>query len=66
MADGMTTGFADLPDTALAEFQKKVGVTFEYGDWNPGAWFHVLVLIGTGIIFYLLAIINMSRKVKKY
>ena len=41
MADGMATGFADLPDTALTEFQNKVGVTFEYGDWNPEVWFHV-------------------------
>lgn len=66
MADGMATGFADLPDTALTEFQNKVGVTFEYGNWKPEVWFHVLVLIGTGIVFYLLAIINMSRKAKKY
>lgn len=66
MADGMASGFANLPDTALAEFKNEVGVIFEYGQWKPEAWFHVLILLGTGVIFYLLAIINMSRKVKKY
>ena len=66
MADGMAIGFANLPDSALVEFQNKVGVTFEYGNWCPEAWFYVLVLIGTGILFYLLAIINMSRKPKNY
>ena len=66
MADGMATGFADLADTAQNEFQNQLGVTFQYGDWKPEAWFHVLVLLGTGILFYLLAIINMSRKTKKY
>lgn len=66
MADGMAEGFADLPDTALTEFQNKVGVTFEYGNWIPKAYFHVIILIATGIIFYILAIISMSRKIKKY
>ena len=66
MADGMAIGFANLPDSALVEFQNKVGMTFEYGNWCPEAWFYVLVLIGTGILFYLLAIINMSRKPKNY
>lgn len=66
MADGIATGFADLPDTSLDEFQNKVGMTFEYGNWIPDVWFHILVLVGTGIVFYLLAIFNMSRKAKRY
>ena len=66
MADGLAVGFEGLPNEALTEFQNKLGITFEYGDWAPEAWFHVLVLVGTGILFYLLAIINMSRKAKKY
>ncbi len=66
MGDGMTSGFANLPASALSDFQNKVGVTFTYGSWNPGAWFHVAVLSVTGVVFYLLAIINMSRKAEKY
>lgn len=66
MADGMAAGFANLPDAALTEFQKKVGVVFEYGDWTAEPWLHILVLVGTAVVFYILAIINMSRKAKKY
>lgn len=66
MADGMSKGFANLPHSALTGFKEHVGVTFLYGDWHPKAWFHILVLLGTGIVFYLCAILNMSRKVKKY
>jgi multidrug/hemolysin transport system permease protein len=66
MADGINSGFSDLSDNVLTEFLNQVGATFEYGDWKPKMWFHVSVLIVTGILFYLLAIINMSRKAKKY
>lgn len=66
MTDGMVEGFADLPAVARTEFEETVGVTFQYGDWQPELWFHIVVLIGTGILFYLLAILNMSRKAKKY
>lgn len=66
MAEGMASGFSDLPATALIEFKNKLGVTFEYGAWKPGVEFHILILLATGIVFYFLAIINMSRKAKKY
>jgi multidrug/hemolysin transport system permease protein len=66
MGDAMTTGFADLPESALMEFKNTVGITFEYGQWTSKSWFHILVLVVTGVIFYILAIKNMSRKVKKY
>ena len=66
MEEPIAEGFAGLPDETLLEFKTSVGVIFEYGDWRPKMWFHILVLIGSGVIFYVLAIINMSRKVKKY
>lgn len=66
MADGMHKGFENLPVGFLKGFKEHVGVTFVYGNWHPKAWFHILVLLATGIIFYCLAILNMSRKVKKY
>lgn len=66
MGGGMAEGFADLPASARTEFEETIGVVFHYGDWQPEMWFHIVVLVGTGILFYLLAIINMSRKAKKY
>ena len=71
MGDAMEAGFVlsddiPYPDIFRAEFEKEVGVVFEYGDWMPDPRFHVLVLVATGVVFYLLAIISMSRKAKKY
>lgn len=66
MKEPIEEGFTDLPIEYLTEFKTTVGVVFEFGDWQPEIWFHILVLLGSGIVFYILAIINMSRKVKKY
>jgi len=66
MHDGLTASFAALPESAREEFEKQIGVTFDFGSWQPEIGFHLLVLAGTGILFYLLAILNMSRKQKKY
>ncbi len=71
MGDAMDAGFVlsddiPYPDIFRSEFEKEVGVVFEYGDWIPEPWFHALVLVATGVVFYLLAIISMSRKAKKY
>lgn len=66
MGDAMDAGFATLPDLARTEFQTEIGVTFDYGSWTAEPWFHILVLVATGLLFYLLAIISMSRKAKKY
>lgn len=66
MGDAMDAGFAELPELQRTVFEKEVGVTFDYGDWTAEPWLHILVLVGTGILFYLLAIVSMSRKAKKY
>ena len=65
MGDAMAEGFANLPPSQRAAFEKEIGVVLQYDDWTPAPWFHILILVGTGILFYLLAIINMSRKLKK-
>lgn len=65
-AEFVLTDKIQYPDIQRAEFEKEVGVTFNYGSWTAEPWFHILVLVATGILFYLLAIISMSRKAKKY
>lgn len=62
----MAAGLGDVPDVILDKFQEEVGATFTYGSWTAEPWFHILVLVVSGIIFYLLAIVSMSRKAKKY
>ena len=66
MMNPMDVGFANLPQEAYEKFSLAVGATYEYGDWTPKAWFYIIVLIATGLIFYLMAILNMTRKNKRY
>ncbi len=54
--------FKGAPIEASAEFNKIMGVIFEYGDYTMGAVGHILVLVATGVIFYFLASINLARK----
>ena len=62
MMDSLSaTSFASLPAAQRAGFEEELGVRFVYG----GAWVSLVVLAGTGVVFYLLAILNMSRKRKK-
>ena len=44
---------------------KTLGVRFTYGSTVAPAWVSIAILAGTGVVFYLLAILNMSRKRKK-
>lgn len=62
MNDSMSSGFEGLGGTYLVDFQESVGVIFKYGDHIADTWIHIIVLIGTGVVFYMLAILNMSRK----
>lgn len=71
MGSAMDAGFVlspkmEYPELQRTVFENEVGVTFEYGSWTAEPWFHILVLVATGVLFYLLAIISMSRKAKKY
>lgn len=62
MKDSMVSGFEGLSSAHLADFQESVGVVLKYGDHIAEPWVHILVLAGTGLVFYMLAILNMSRK----
>lgn len=47
---------------AQASFEQEMGVYYQYGTYTAGPLFSVLVLVGTTILFYVLAICNLSRK----
>lgn len=66
MMDSLSaTSFASLPAAQRAGFEEELGVRFVYGGTTAPAWVSLVVLAGTGVVFYLLAILNMSRKRKK-
>jgi len=56
--------FADAPAEAIAEFNEMMGVTFKFGDTVISPLISILILIVTAVIFYGLAILNLSRKSK--
>ena len=66
MMDGLSdVSFAALPAAQRAGFDETLGVRFTYGSTVAPAWVSIAILVGTGVVFYLLAILNMSRKRKK-
>lgn len=65
MAPSMDPSFASLPAEAKSEFTKTLGVVFDFGGNTVEPWMSILFLAGTGIVFYLLAIVVLARKPKK-
>lgn len=65
MGPSMSASFASMPPEAAVEFKESLGVVFHYGDKVAEPWINILVLVATGVVFYLLAIGNMARKPQK-
>lgn len=56
--------FANAPQEAITEFENTMGVTFKFGDTLISPYVSIGVLILTAVIFFLLALLNISRKKK--
>lgn len=54
--------FEGIPTEKLADFKDELGVVFHYGDFTAGTGTHLLVLIITTLVFFGLAVWNISRK----
>ncbi len=64
MEETMKVSFDGVPAELVEEFKQEMGVVFTYGSTTGTTGLHVTVLIATALIFFTLAIINMSRKAK--
>ncbi|MGV8905108.1 MAG: ABC transporter permease [Acetobacterium sp.] len=62
MENPMSTSFVGVPETYLTEFQGMMGVTYTFGTFTATTTTHILVLIGSTVVFLGLALINVSRK----
>lgn len=62
MADPIAVTFAGAPAEYLTTFYDQMGITISFGSTTLPAWANILVLIGSAVIFYCLALINISRK----
>ncbi|MGM9988538.1 MAG: ABC transporter permease [Bacillaceae bacterium] len=54
--------FTGTPASMVTEFKEQFGVIFQYGDYTAGTVTHLLILVITAVVFYGLAILNISRK----
>ena len=58
----MSKTFANAPAEVITNFERTMGVTFFFGDKGLSPLINILVLIATGAVFLVLAIISMSVK----
>lgn len=56
--------FANVPAQYLQEFNTEMGVTLSFGDSTVTSAGAIIILIASGILFFILAAINMNRKKK--
>lgn len=64
MAAPMADAFRDAPPQAVANFEESLGVVFYFGDTAVKPLYSILFLIAATVLFYSLAIFNISRKKK--
>lgn len=62
----MTSSFEKLaiPPNYLSELKQMTGVIYMYGNHEATPAIHILVLLGTSLIFFLLSILNVSKAYK--
>jgi len=60
----MDESFAGVPEAIVSDFEFLMGITFTYGDYTASPWVHVAVLVGVAVVFFFLALWNVSRKSK--
>lgn len=64
MSVPMADAFRDAPPQAVANFEESLGVVFYFGDTAVKPLYSILFLIAATVLFYSLAIFNISRKKK--
>lgn len=62
MEDAMKTSFAGAPVEMAEGFKEMLGVTFTVGDSTIEPLVSIAILVGAGILFLILAMLNLSRK----
>ncbi|MGZ1202082.1 ABC transporter permease [Lactobacillus delbrueckii subsp. bulgaricus] len=62
MKPAIKANFANQPASVLKEIKEMFGIVFVYDGHTAPAWVSVAVLLVTGVVFYLLAVLVMTRK----
>ena len=62
MEEPLGISFAGAPGSATDGFKEELGVVLTYGDYTAQTGTHILILIAVAILFFALAVWNVSRK----
>ena len=49
----------------INEFKESMGIILKFGDFTLTPAIHILILLAVGILFFILAVLNISRKSKQ-
>ena len=60
----LATSFNGAPTQVVSEFENMVGVTLQFGDTTVTPLTSLIVLLATAVVFYVLSLLNLSRKQK--
>lgn len=66
METPLQTSFAGIPESYLNGFKKMTGVIYNYGSTTATPAIHIFVLAGTAVLFFFLALWNVSINNKRY
>ncbi len=58
----MSAAFKNAPEQAVTSFKQAMGVVFYIGNTELSPLINILVLVATGVVFYILAVIRISIK----
>lgn len=64
MEDSMSAAFAGAPVKYLEEYKNTFGVTYLFGDHILSNWVSIIILLGSGTVFFILAVIHLSHEKK--
>ncbi|MDD3383387.1 MAG: ABC transporter permease [Bacilli bacterium] len=64
MANPISIAFSGIPIEYAADFKEMLGVTFNFGNFTISPLIGIIILLATTIIFFALAVVNISRKKK--
>lgn len=62
MADPISKTFEGAPAQTVQDFEKLMGIKLFFGETAATSVTSLLILVATAVVFYLLAILNVSRK----
>lgn len=65
MADPMAAGMADLPAEYVEGFKEALGIVLKFGETEASKIFSIAVLLVSAAVFFLLAVLVLSRKKKE-